>query len=259
MSFDPISYKRAKSGLSWSDVKNRLETEGSKNKQYDTDTDGIVEQADYTTSAGNADTVDGQHASDFANAVHTHPVADLTDHDLTNHESLGLRKITFDTEANKSASGATTELFIATDTNIIYRGTGTGWQEIGRYVGGTPEFQSNKGVANGYAPLDANAQVPVANLPDDVKTGGYAGKSFNTIYHNTSGKYVLVFAYTAGTGSTAHISGSIGTSSPPTTAVAECATQTNYPYAAISFIVPPGYYYKVTRSGSGGTIKVIEV
>lgn len=45
-------------------------------------------------------------------------------------DNLGITKVYFDTEANKPASGATTELFIATDTNKIYRGTGTGWQEI---------------------------------------------------------------------------------------------------------------------------------
>jgi hypothetical protein len=32
----------------------------------------------------------------------------------------------------------------------------------------TKEDKSNKGIANGYAPLDANAKVPVANLPDQA-------------------------------------------------------------------------------------------
>ncbi len=45
-------------------------------------------------------------------------------------DNLGITKVYIDTEANKPASGATTELFIATDTNKIYRGTGTGWQEL---------------------------------------------------------------------------------------------------------------------------------
>lgn len=43
-------------------------------------------------------------------------------------DNLGITKVYIDTEANKPASGKTTELFIATDTNKIYRGTGTGWQ-----------------------------------------------------------------------------------------------------------------------------------
>lgn len=28
------------------------------------------------------------------------------------------------------------------------------------------EIKSNKGAANGYAPLDSNSKVPLANLPD---------------------------------------------------------------------------------------------
>lgn len=43
-------------------------------------------------------------------------------------DNLGITKIYIDTEANMPASGTTKELFIATDTNKIYRGTGTGWQ-----------------------------------------------------------------------------------------------------------------------------------
>lgn len=35
-------------------------------------------------------------------------------------------------------------------------------------LGFTPEDQANKGQANGYAPLDANAKVPAANLPDSL-------------------------------------------------------------------------------------------
>ena len=118
----------------------------------------------------------------------------LTDHNLSNHEALGLRKITIDTSANKPASGTTTELYIETDTNIIYRGTGTGWQEIGRYVGmnfpntianvltdhdkaahdalgidadtvdgehaSAFEHVANKDVADGYCGLDANIEIP---------------------------------------------------------------------------------------------------
>jgi hypothetical protein len=31
-----------------------------------------------------------------------------------------------------------------------------------------PESKDNKGQANGYAPLDGNAKVPLANLPDQA-------------------------------------------------------------------------------------------
>ncbi|ADB58525.1 DUF2341 domain-containing protein [Archaeoglobus profundus] len=49
---------------------------------------------------------------------------------ITFLRNLGLTKIYQDLEENKPASGKTTELFIATDTNKIYRGTGSGWQEL---------------------------------------------------------------------------------------------------------------------------------
>jgi len=43
-------------------------------------------------------------------------------------------RITFDTAANKPATGATTELFVETDTDRIYRGTGTGWAALAQAV-----------------------------------------------------------------------------------------------------------------------------
>jgi len=56
----------------------------------------------------------------------------LSDHTLSEHENIGLRKISFDTAANKPESGTITELFVETDTNKIYRGTGTGWEVVSR-------------------------------------------------------------------------------------------------------------------------------
>ena len=56
----------------------------------------------------------------------------LSDHTLSEHENIGLRKISFDTAANKPESGTITELFVETDTNKIYRGTGTGWAVVSR-------------------------------------------------------------------------------------------------------------------------------
>jgi len=44
--------------------------------------------------------------------------------------NLGLTKIYQDVEKSKPASGAVTELFIATDTGKIYVGTGSGWREL---------------------------------------------------------------------------------------------------------------------------------
>ena len=47
MAFDPISYNLAKKagGITWTEVKNKLETEGAKNKAYDSDVDGVLDLA----------------------------------------------------------------------------------------------------------------------------------------------------------------------------------------------------------------------
>lgn len=45
-------------------------------------------------------------------------------------DNLGITKVYIDTSANKPDSGQTTELYIETDTNRIFRGTGSGWQEL---------------------------------------------------------------------------------------------------------------------------------
>lgn len=43
MGFDPISYIRAKKAMTWTDVRAKLESEGAKNVQYDSDLDGKIE------------------------------------------------------------------------------------------------------------------------------------------------------------------------------------------------------------------------
>ena len=55
-------------------------------------------------------------------------------------------------------------------------------------LGFTPENSSNKGAANGYAPLDANAKVPAANLPayvDDIIEGTLTNSTTFTAAGNT--------------------------------------------------------------------------
>ena len=54
---------RSQAGLSWTEIKSTMESEDGLNKQYDADLDGVV---DY---AKDVDTVDGMHASDFAQAA----------------------------------------------------------------------------------------------------------------------------------------------------------------------------------------------
>lgn len=55
-------------------------------------------------------------------------------------------------------------------------------------LGFTPENVSNKGAANGYAPLDANSKVPAANLPayvDDIIEGTLTNSTTFTASGNT--------------------------------------------------------------------------
>jgi|GEM_PF-6457065 hypothetical protein len=57
---------------------------------------------------------------------------DLPNHEgrISNLENAGYKKITIGTEAEMPASGNTDELYVTTDTNKLFRGTGTGWQEV---------------------------------------------------------------------------------------------------------------------------------
>ena len=57
------------------------------------------------------------------------------------------------------------------------------------------EDKANKGVANGYAPLDANAKVPVANLPDTASLDAEVDGKITT--HNSATTSVHGIANTA--------------------------------------------------------------
>ena len=57
------------------------------------------------------------------------------------------------------------------------------------------ESKDNKGVANGYAPLDANAKVPVANLPDTASLDAEVDAKITT--HNSATTSVHGIANTA--------------------------------------------------------------
>ncbi len=147
-----------------------------KKSQYDPDVDGVVEQADYAPSAGDADTVDGEHASAF-------------------------------------------------------------------------EHVSNKGVANGYAPLDANTQVPVANLPDAVKTSNFqdvtASRAIGTTYQNTTGKHLLsIISIDFANADTCILKISDDNITFLDISHAGIFLETNI--STLVGIVPPGWYYVVT-------------
>ncbi len=128
---------------------------------------------------------------------------------------------------------------------------------------------AKRGAANGVAPLDASAEVPMANL----KTGGAnelcaldasakipvsnlpsvditsTGNTWNTTYQNTSGKRRLVIITIRVTGSldsTEHILYKQDASSPPTTTLHDIQGLYSYDtHATIVSIVPNNEYYRL--------------
>ena len=113
------------------------------------------------------------------------------------------------------------------------------------------EQVANKGVANGYAPLDANSHVPVANLPDAVKTSNLQDvtplRSFETAYQNTTGKHLMVIATLRGITVDDHATGQISSDNSTYTIFSEVTIPTATT-VILTFIVPPNYYYKIVRA-----------
>jgi hypothetical protein len=101
-----------------------------------------------------ADTVDGQHASAFAPASHTHTKSQITD----------LETITTTPTAN-AVPKADANGKIA--LGWIPQGSGSNLDadKLDGLDSTAFERVANKGVANGYAPLDANAKLPTTHLP----------------------------------------------------------------------------------------------
>ncbi|WP_456468230.1 hypothetical protein [Archaeoglobus sp.] len=183
-------------------------------------------------------------------------------------DNLGITKVYIDTEANKPASGATTELFIATDTNKIYRGTGSGWQEIpvlewenitNKPTAFPPEahqhtiseitdigdasvsYADSAGDADtvdGYHASDIIAQSGARNLVDQT-----ANRAVGTVYQNTTGRHLLVIVsiyYDRD-----DYSAEIQISQDNNTFTTVCKVGSNAgTYAAVA-VVPPGWYYKI--------------
>jgi hypothetical protein len=101
-----------------------------------------------------ADTVDGQHASDFAPADHTHTKSQITD----------LETITTTPTPNAVPKADDTGKI---DLGWIPQGSGSNLNADKLDGLDSTDFEKviNKGIANGYAPLDANAKLPLTHLP----------------------------------------------------------------------------------------------
>ena len=59
----------------------------------------------------------------------------LTDHTFEAHKNLGFKKVTITLSTLKPTFGGPDELFVETDTDTIYRGTGLGWADVGHAQG----------------------------------------------------------------------------------------------------------------------------
>jgi len=111
-----------------------------------------------------ADTVDGQHASAFAPASHTHTKSQITD----------LETITTTPTANAipkaDASGKIALGWIPQGS-----GSDLNADKLDGLDSTAFEKIANKGVANGYAPLDANAKLPTTHLPSHASSHAAGG------------------------------------------------------------------------------------
>ncbi len=144
---------------------------------------------------------------------------------------------------------------------------------------------AKRGAANGVAPLDASAEVPMANL----KTGGAnelcaldgSGKvpvsnlpdvsvttpsrTWNTTYQNTGGKRRLIIITIRVTGSldsTEHIYYKQDASSPPTTTLHDIqGVYTSDTHATIVSIVPNNEYYRleIVQTGDASILSWVEI
>ena len=160
-----------------------------------------------------ADTVDGQHASAFAPATHTHSASDITSGRLsasrlptssTANRFLVVRTAnsdpTYDTiqasdlPSHSHTQSQITDLETITTTptaNAVPKADSAGKIAIGWIPQGSgsnldadkldgldsTDFERviNKGAANGYAPLDSNAKLPLVNLTSHASTHASGG------------------------------------------------------------------------------------
>jgi hypothetical protein len=156
-----------------------------------------------------ADTVDGQHASAFAPASHTHSASDITS------GRLSASRLPTSSTANRflvvrtANSDPVYDAIQATDlpahthspSQISPQGSGSGLDadKLDGLDSTAFERVSNKGVANGYAPLDASAKVPTTHIADNLRIatiGLTVGDGVNVITTGFKGAIPVPFSGT---------------------------------------------------------------
>lgn len=174
--------------------------------------------------------------------------------------ALEASSLTNGADAAKPASPAVGDIYLATDTGILYYCKAAGaWTNIGILylllaggtMGGAIAMGTHKitGLAAPAADADAARKLDVDTVDaklDDVSVAQPA-RVIDTEYQNTSGKLLLVTVVIACTSAEA-ASLDIGAASPPGTTVARSSAGTlssGTDRSTVMAIVPPSYYYKV--------------
>jgi hypothetical protein len=191
MGFDPISFALIKKviGSMWNTIKQKLESEGAKNKIYDSDIDGIFD----STAIPNLDAskittgifdiaripdLTRSKITDFFNTPFWNNIPDkpstfppslhASDHSSTGSDPITPSDIGAIDSSEKGAANGVCELdasALIPLTRIPSTLTGKDADSVDGYQGTDLEKIANKGVANGYCDLDASALVPLTRLP----------------------------------------------------------------------------------------------
>jgi len=141
------------------------------------------------------------------------------------------------------------------DIDVDADGTVDNSEKVGGYLPVDLEKVSNKGVANGYAGLDANARVPVSQLPPIERGSNLSSvRSMNTVYQNNNSTPILLIV----SAQTNYVSGSFlyiyaDTVNPPANIISKTPVpNTNTDYF-IAGVIEPNEYYKVIIGNPGQT------
>lgn len=172
---------------------------------YDTNDDGIVNAADYATSSGNADTVDGYHASSFSSTGHTHSHTVLTDIGTFTHDQIDTHITSTghltSTQKTDLTDGGDTELhnhdgryYTETESDLRYSSTGhTHTIDQLSDVDVSSVTEGKALVYNSGVWVPGNAGVENHNDLTDIQ-GGIPGEYFHlssTGYNNSHSPYVI--------------------------------------------------------------------
>ncbi|RLI71079.1 hypothetical protein DRO97_10215 [Archaeoglobales archaeon] len=163
-----------KLGLTWTQIKQKLESEGAKNKAYDSDVDGVLDVAaipsldasKITSGILDVARIPDLDASKIISGVLSLdriPTLPYSKLNLADSILVGDIKSTEFNAANKLLKLDANALIPL--THIPTPLTGKDADTVDGYHGADLEKVANKGAASGYCELDANALVPTARIP----------------------------------------------------------------------------------------------